>query len=228
MHEPERLLVVAHGTAAPEGTATTERLVADIAAARPGVPVEYCYLDVAEPSLPRALATLSGPTVLVPLLLSTGYHVQTDIPRAVGGRPDVRIARHLGPHPLLVDALVDRLREEDGAPAAATVLVGTGSSRPDAAAELRATADLLGTRLGRPVPVLTMADDLKARLGELDRPAEVATYLLAPGRFVDVLRAAATGIARVAAPIGLHPALVRLVWQRYDEAVAGERGAGVR
>ena len=228
VYEPERLLVVAHGTASPAGIATTERLVAAIGAARPGVPVEHCFLDVAEPSLPQALAALSGPTVLLPLLLSTGYHVQTDIPGAVGGRPDVRIARHLGPHPLLVDALTDRLAELDGPPAAATALVGTGSSRPEAAAELAATAESLAARLGRPVPVLTMADDLHGRFAELDQPLEIATYLLAPGRFVDVLNSAADGIARVAAPIGLHPALVRLVWQRYDDAVSSEPDVGVR
>ena len=72
------------------------------------------------------------------------------------------------------------------------------------------------------------APDVTDRFAELDQPLEIATYLLAPGRFVDVLNSAADGIARVAAPIGLHPGLVRLVWQRYDEAVTSEADAGVR
>jgi sirohydrochlorin ferrochelatase len=186
-----------------------------VGAARPAVPVSVCFLDVTEPRLPTALSGSSGPLVLVPLLLSTGYHVQVDIPAAVAGRPDVRIARHLGPHPLLTDALVDRLPTGDGAVA----LVGSGSTRWEAAAELTEAGALLADRLGQPVSVLTTADDLRPRLSELPPPRRVATYLLAEGRFVDLLRDAAADVAAVAAPLGAHPALVRLVWARYDEAV---------
>jgi sirohydrochlorin ferrochelatase len=214
MERAPRLLIVAHGTASPAGSATTSALVDAVAAARPSVPVSLCFLDAATPRLPEALTALPGPLVLVPLLLSTGYHVQTDIPAAVAGRPDVRIARHLGPHPLLVDALVDRLPDGDGD----VVLVASGSSRPEAAGELHAAAQLLSERVGHLVQVLTMADDLHARLAE-HAPARVATYLLAEGRFVDVLRDAARGVAAAAEPIGVHPAVVELVWARYDEAL---------
>jgi sirohydrochlorin ferrochelatase len=214
MSQLPRLLVVAHGTASAAGSATTSALVDAIKAARPSVPVSLCFLDVAAPRLADALSALPEPLVLVPLLLSTGYHVQTDIPAAVAGRSDVRIARHLGPHPLLIDALVDRLPGGDGD----VVLVASGSSRPEAADELGTTARLLAERLGRPVQVLTMADDLHSRLAA-HGPARVATYLLAEGRFVDLLRDAAGDVATVAEPIGVHPALVELVWSRYDEAL---------
>jgi sirohydrochlorin ferrochelatase len=212
VNESPPLLVVAHGTASALGSSTTAALVEAIAAARRSVPVSLCFLDVATPRLPEALMALPGPAVLVPLLLSTGYHVQTDIPAAVTGRADVRVARHLGPHPLLTEALMDRLPTG----ADEVVLVGSGSSRPEAAGELAGAAALLGNRLGRSVQVLTMADDLRARLAQL-APVRVATYLLAEGRFVDMLREAASGLAAVADPIGVHPALVELVWTRYDE-----------
>jgi sirohydrochlorin ferrochelatase len=50
----------------------------------------------------------------------------------------------------------------------------------------------------------------------------VATYLLSAGRFYDQLRdaanaSAARGATTVSAPIGGHPALVELVWARYDQ-----------
>jgi sirohydrochlorin ferrochelatase len=224
MHETvPRLLVVAHGTASPTGSATTARLVDAVRAARPDRVVDLAFLDVVEPRLPDVLDDRL--TVLVPLLLSTGYHVRSDIPAAVSGRPNVHIARHLGPHPLLVEALADRLAElpaADGAavdrtPSARTVLVGAGSSRPEADAELAEAGRLLAARLGRPVEVHTMAEDLP-RVLRAGGSARVATYLLAEGRFVDTLRAAADGWGVVAAPIGVHPALVRLVWTRYDEA----------
>jgi len=213
-----RLLVVAHGTASTDGRATTEALVTAIAAARPGVGVGLCFLDVVEPSLPAALDALGPqPAVLVPLLLCTGYHVQTDIPAAVAHYPHVRVARHLGPHPLLIDVLLDRL---GGMPAAGSLaLVGAGSTRSQAYTELAETARLLAARVGRPVAVLTMADDLGASLRGLARPVNVAAFLLAEGQFVTSLGEAAAGVAAVSSPLGVHPALVSLVWTRYDEAL---------
>jgi sirohydrochlorin ferrochelatase len=54
---------------------------------------------------------------------------------------------------------------------------------------------------------------------QLTPPVEIATYLLAGGEFHEGLRQAAAGIATVAEPIGVHPALVQLVLQRYDETL---------
>jgi sirohydrochlorin ferrochelatase len=210
-----RLLAVAHGTASPEGSATTARLVDAIRAARLDVRVDLAFLDVAAPRLPDVLD--DRPTVLVPLLLSTGYHVQTDIPAAVAGYPQVRVAHHLGPDPLLADALLDRLPR--GPAERSVALVGAGSSRPEAADDLAGMAALLGRRIGSPVHISTLGEDVRAALAALPPPRQVATYLLTEGQFVISLRAAADGLAEVAEPLGVHPALVELVWQRYDEAI---------
>jgi sirohydrochlorin ferrochelatase len=223
---PPRLLIAAHGTESPVGSATTAALTHAVAAARPDVPVALCFLDVVAPSLTEALDAEPGPTVVVPLLLSTGYHVQSDIPAAVAGRQDVRVARHLGPDPALTDALAERLAEARGAASPnSTVLVGIGSSRSEARAELEECARQLSVQLGRDVAVLTMLDDLRAAFAALPDPAEVATYLLADGHFLTKLRAAAEGLAIVAEPLGVHPTLVELVLRRYDEA---RLGGGVR
>jgi sirohydrochlorin ferrochelatase len=219
MDETPRLLAVAHGTASATGTATTRRLIEAVRAARPDVPVDLCFLDVVEPRLADALD--HRPTVVVPLLLSTGYHVQTDIPAAVAGRPSVRVARHLGPDPLLADVLVARLPHSSGGSVA---LVASGSSRPEAADELAAMAALLGRRLDTDVRVITLGEDVRAALEELPAPVRVATYLLTEGQFVTTLRTAAEGLAAVAEPLGVHPALVRLVWQRYAEAAGTQEG----
>lgn len=217
---PARLLVVAHGTASAAGRATVESLLDAVRAQRPTTETALCFLDVLEPQLPDALD--DRPTVVVPLLLSTGYHVQSDIPAAVADHPATTVARHLGPDPLLVEVLLERLPARQAAdPAGSTVLVGSGSSRPDATAELATTAGLLRDRLGRDVTVFTMGDDLPAALRALPQPVRAATYLLAEGYFVDKLRAAAPDPTLVAAPLGVHPALVRLVWERYDAATDG-------
>ena len=223
MHEqsavprPHRMVLVAHGTRSAAGLQTTRELRDAVAAARPGTPVELCYLDVVDPRLPDVLAADDRPAVVVPALLSTGYHVQHDIPEAIGQRADTVLARHLGPHPLLVDAMLDRLPPPHAA--AATALVGAGSSRPEAREELAATAALVGARTGGEVAVFTMADDLPAELAALPHPLQVVTYLLAEGQFVSTLRTAAGPTARVGDPLGVHPALVELVWTRYDEAL---------
>jgi sirohydrochlorin ferrochelatase len=209
-----RLLVVAHGTASADGSATTARLVEAIKSARPTTSVDLGFLDVVAPRLPDVLD--ERPTVVVPLLLSTGYHVQSDIPAAAAAYTQVRVARHLGPHPLLADALVDRLGPL--APGGSVALVGAGSSRPEAADEIAEMGRLLAARLSRGVPVLTLADDVRGTLATLPAPVRVATYLLAEGQFVSSLQHAAEGLAAAAEPIGVHPALVRLVWQRYDDA----------
>jgi sirohydrochlorin ferrochelatase len=221
MGERPGLLVAAHGTEVAAGSATTNALVAAVRAARPGLPVSLCFLDVARPSLTEALDAACGPLVVLPLLLSTGYHVQSDIPAVVANRPGVRVARHLGPDRLVIDTLVDRLGPSD---AATTALVGVGSSRPEARAELDEAARLLAGRIGRPVTALTLGQDVRAALQAMAPPVDVATYLLAEGRFVNRLRQAAAGIARVADPIGVHPALVELALARYDEAGLDEAG----
>jgi sirohydrochlorin ferrochelatase len=221
MPDQPALLVAAHGTASPAGSATTAALVAAIAEARPDVPVSLCFLDVAAPRLTDALVANPVPMVVVPLLLSAGFHVLTDIPAVVAGHPQVLVARHLGPDPLIVDVLVARLAEVRATAAVATtVLVAAGSSNPAAAADVAQAAEQLGERLGRPVSVLTLGSDVRAALAGAAAPVEVATYLLAEGQFVDNLRAAASGVATVADPIGVHPALVALVLARYDETVA--------
>ena len=211
-----RLLLVAHGTASPAGMATMQRLLDAIRAARAGTRVDLAFLDVVEPRLASALS--DEPTVVVPLLLSTGYHVQTDIPALVASYPHTRVARHLGPDPLVIRALTDRLDAARTGQPATTVLVGAGSSRPEAALELTRAAELLGARVGRSVRTLTMGDDLRGALVSYVGPVEVATYLLAEGQFVSALTEAADGLATVSAPLGVHPALVDLVWQRYDES----------
>ncbi len=216
---PATLLVAAHGTRSADGAATTRALVDAVSAARPAVPVSLCFLDVASPSLPDALDDLAGTdVVVVPLLLSAGYHVHTDIPSIVSGRPAVRVTAHLGPDRLVVSAVASRLREAGGDPAASVLLAAIGSTRPAARAEVSAAARLLADELSRPVDVLPLGPDVEAALERRSKPVAVATYLLAEGGFLDALRSAVGSAGVVADPIGVHSALVTLVWARYGAA----------
>ncbi|MCW2496706.1 CbiX/SirB N-terminal domain-containing protein [Jatrophihabitans sp.] len=213
------LLLAAHGTESPAGSATTRELVAAIAAARPGLDVQLCFLDVATPSLATALDGLPGDVVVVPLLLSAGYHVATDIPAVVAGRPNVRVAGHLGPDPLIIAAVADRLLAARGSQTpVSTAFAAIASSRSSAWGEVNEAVAALSLAVGRDVTLLPLGSGAATTLATLPAPVEVAVYLLAEGTFLGELQASA-GTALVAAPIGVHPLLVSLVLARYDTAV---------
>ncbi|WP_374215159.1 sirohydrochlorin chelatase [Streptomyces longispororuber] len=242
-HQEPALVLVAHGSRDPRALATVTELVGLIRARRPGLTVRLGHIELNEPLLGDTLAALpAGRAVLVPLLLSRGHHAKHDIPEAAdaAGHLLTRVAAPLGPHPLLVDALHDRLLAagwpdrltESVRRRGGVVLAAAGSRDPEAADDTRRTAALLALRLGVPVvpafasaagpDVATAVRSLTAR-GR--HTVAVASYFTAPGRFATETAAAAPGIA--AAPLGTHPALARLVLHRYDEALtAAPRTAG--
>jgi sirohydrochlorin ferrochelatase len=217
-------MLVAHGTAAPSGLATVEALVARLRTARPDLTVRLGYLDVARPRLAEVLRDCHGDAVVVPLLLSTGYHVRHDIPAILAACPRLRprLAGPLGPDPLLAVALADRLREAGwrGGP---VLLAAAGSRDPTTAHQVTTMAALLGERIGAAVTTAYAhtgaADmiDVETAVRHHDPTPTVATYLLADGYFAR--RIAAAG-APAAAPIGVHPAVVSLVLRRYRQALA--------
>jgi sirohydrochlorin ferrochelatase len=212
------LLAAVHGTRSPDGQATTRALISHVRGVRAGLSVDVCFLDVLEPRLAPRLAALSGPVVVVPVLLSAGYHVRDDVPSAAAARATV--ARHLGPDRVLSEVLAARLAAAGGDAADAVALVASPSTRASAAHDLVTAAGDLASVLGRPVQPLTVGATLPDSLAALPGRVGIATYLLGEGHFSDVLRAAASeaGAVAVAAPLGAHPAIAELIVARYDEA----------
>ncbi|MFI5976164.1 sirohydrochlorin chelatase [Streptomyces sp. NPDC051452] len=222
---------MAHGTRDPEGVAVVEALVDRVRALRPDLRVERCFLDLLAPSLTEALARLRGEVILVPLLLGAGYHVRVDIPEALASALHLRarVAGALGPHPLLADALNDRLAEAGwGTDDGPVVLASAGSTDPDANADAAAMASLLRVRLASRHDVLpaylcaagpSPAEAVAALRAEGHSRIAVAPYLMGPGFFAR--RAAHAGGCLTSAPLGTHASLARLVALRYDEALGG-------
>jgi sirohydrochlorin ferrochelatase len=210
------LLAAAHGTRSTVGAATVRALISQVRELRPALEVDVGYLDVQQPRLAARLDALREALVVVPLLLSAGYHVTDDIPSTAADR--AHIARHLGPDPAITRVLVSRLAAAAGGDDADVVaLVGSPSTRASAGRDLAAAAADLAAAIGRPVHPLTVGDSLTARPGRI----AVATYLLSEGYFFDALRAdAAAAGAVVSEPLGAHPAIAALILQRYDEALA--------
>ncbi|WP_431966110.1 sirohydrochlorin chelatase [Actinacidiphila sp. bgisy160] len=237
---PPVLVAVAHGSRDPAALRTALALVDRIRDLRPGLSVRLGHIEIDEPPLDDTLAALDGEAVLVPLMLTRGHHVKRDIPGALARAPHLRgrVAAPLGPHPLLAEALHDRLAEagwRTGSPRAARragiVLAAAGSRDPRSARDTEATAALLRARLGGNVPVVpayaSAGPDVAGAVRRLaaggrDRVA-VASCFAAPGRFATATAAAAPWIA--AAPLGAHPAMAALVLHRYDRALAGTAGS---
>lgn len=215
---------MAHGTDNPSGQTTVTALRDRVAELLPGVQVTDAYVDVQEPRLAEVVESLVGqgiPTVIVPALLSTGYHVEVDIARTVANSELVVATPPLGPDPLLAAILVDRLDEAGVVPEDPVVLAAAGSSRATGVAAVRRQAELLaalrpGTVTAAYISAAQPSVEEALVAGDRGGPqAAIASYLLGHGMFHDRLRRHG---AVVSEPIGTHPRLAELVRQRYLDA----------
>jgi sirohydrochlorin cobaltochelatase len=244
------LLIAGHGSADEAGAAQF-RLFAERVAKRmaaDGVPVAGGFIELSAPPIRDAVASLvtAGASRLgtVPLMLVAAGHAKGDIPAALAREqerhPGLRVAygRPIGPHPSVLALLRARLAEA-GADADTTVLlVGRGSSDPDANAEIAKVARLLAET--------TDVAGVEYAFVSLAPPAVAAGLercrLLGAGRIVVLPYFLFTGIlpvrvtAQAAAWAADHPGtpvttadvlgdrdeLADVVIERYREALAGD------
>ncbi|MBB5912276.1 sirohydrochlorin ferrochelatase [Nocardia transvalensis] len=188
--------------------------------------VRTAFVDVLGPSPSEVLRDLgSVPAVVVPAFLASGYHVYQDVPREVAEseHPSVAVTPALGPDPALARIMRLRLREAGWRPGDAVVFAAAGSSDARARHDVRRAARMLGDHLRTPVPVAYIATgtprvpEVVAALRESGaRRVFIASYLLAHGLFHQRLHEA--GADGVAAPLGVHPAAVHLLLDRYTTA----------
>ncbi|MFF2268420.1 sirohydrochlorin chelatase [Cellulosimicrobium cellulans] len=188
--------------------------------------------DSAEPGAPATTAsTAPRDAVVVPLLLSGGFHVSVDVAAAVEDRGPgagrAAAATPLGPDPRLVDLLADRLAEAGLRADDAVVIAAAGSSRPGAARDVEELAAGLRGRVSGSVTVgygamakPSVPDAVAAARAALAPGGRVvvAAYLLAPGFFYD--RVLEAGGDVVTAPLAPDARLAAIVLDRYDTAAA--------
>ena len=223
------LLAVAHGSRDPAAKECVLALTRRVARLADGTRVGAAFVQHEEPSLVTALddaVTEAGAdgAVVVPLLLSTGYHLSYDI-AAAARASGVPVARPLGPDPRLVRALADRLAEAGVPGGVPVVLAAAGSRDPRALAETRLQAAMLAAHRRAPVVAAFVSaarpdvdEAVTVLAGLTGKPVAVAAYLLAPGLFHD--RLALSG-AWVSAPLGDHPAVADVIVDRF-RAAAGQ------
>ncbi len=249
------LMLVGHGTVDPAGVAEfvsfTDRVRRRLA---PGdVDVDGGFIELSRPTVHEAWGALAarGHTRMaaVPMVLAAAGHAKGDIPaalaREVARDPGTSyvLGRPLGPHPVLLEILAERIADAlrvDGArPEGTTVLlVGRGATDPDANGEVAKVARLLWE--GRAYDgvetafVSLAAPDVATGLARCRalgaRRVVVAPYFLfdgvLPRRVVAQARAFAADHAdvdvRTAGYLGDTDALAGLVVDRYHEALHGD------
>lgn len=227
---PLRLVAVTHGAPSTANREAVIRLVDGVASERPELDVSISFVDASRSDVAAALGSAAdAEAVIVPLVLSAGFHVRTGLSLGLDDRGGgSRLAAELGPDDRIVDVLAERLGRLQLADRDSVVLAAAGSNDPRAVRECFETARRLGQRLGRPVTVGFIAaaiprlPDAIEMIREVHPGARVVlgTYLLAPGTFYDA--AAAAGADAIAEPLLLpgEPApggLVALVLERYAE-----------
>ncbi|WP_432420704.1 sirohydrochlorin chelatase, partial [Nocardia farcinica] len=233
-----------HGSREPRSAATAATGAERVAAARPGVTVRPAFLDLSAPAVDRVVDALAraGHTriVAVPLLLGNAFHARVDLPGLLAAarraHPLLRVDRSevLGPDPRLVAALADRVRETSESSARplpvagqrlGVVVAAVGASSAAANARTRRVATALtahtgwATEIGFATAAPGVPDAARRLYARGADRVVVAHYFLAPGLLTDRIADSAPDLAHTA-PLGTHPALIDLVWDRYDAVAA--------
>jgi sirohydrochlorin cobaltochelatase len=246
------LLLVGHGSSDQRGVAEFGALTARVRSrlAASGVEVDGGFIELSSPTVHAAWSRLAGRghhrLVAVPLVLVAAGHAKGDIPAALA-RESLRdglsfvMGRPLGPHPALLGVLGERIadvlsaREPSGT---AVLLVGRGSTDPDANAEVCKVSRLL--QEGRDYAFVETAfvsltgPDVPAGLERCRRLGAsrvvVAPYFLFDGVLPRRVGVQARAFARrhddlevrLAGHIGDCAQLAELVVERYGEALHGD------
>ncbi|MEV5143307.1 sirohydrochlorin chelatase [Streptomyces sp. NPDC052727] len=251
MTTPPALLIAGHGTRDDAGAEAFRDFVRELGRRHPELPVAGGFIELSPPPLGEAVTELVEQGVrrfaAVPLMLVSAGHAKGDIPAALAREKErhpgisYTYGRPLGPHPALLNVLERRLDEVlDGVDRAevTVLLVGRGSTDPDANAEVFKAARLLWEGRGYAgvetafvslaAPDVPSGLDRCAALGA--RRIVVLPYFLFTGILPDRVRqqtgqwaAAHPGTeVRSADVIGPEPELLDLVMERYEEAVKGD------
>lgn len=207
------LILVAHGTRSAAGQAQVQALASRVG--RPVPDVRLSYVDVQTPRLDAVVSTVDR-AVVVPLLLTAGYHVRVDIASAIAGTSVVATP------PLHDERLTAALAQRVAAagPADAVVLAAAGSSDPHAQADIAEVARAFPCHVAYASPALSprVRDVVAGLRSQGAERIVVAAYLLVDGLFHRYLHEA--GADAVTAPLITHPAVTDLVLRRYRTAAS--------
>ena len=253
----QAILLVGHGSRDPEGN---EELLAFAGRVREQLAGEYpvvetCFLEFAKPNIAQGIANcISGgatQVTVVPIILFGAGHSKLHIPHEIDEAreryPDVAFAygKPIGVHPLTLEILAARLREAGYAWEAgqersedAILIVGRGSSDPDANSDLMKVSRLLWER----VPVRYVetcyigvtqpdfAEGMRRCVSLGAKRVYVLPYFLFTGVLIKRMETMLLAFSgqypevpmQLAGYFGFHDALIEILRDRVEEAARGE------
>ncbi len=245
------LLIVGHGSRDGRGVREFHELVALVRERNPELAVEGGFIELSRPPLSECVERLSRGgarrIAAVPLMLLAAGHAKDDVPatlvREKMQHPEVefRYGRALGIRPELLSLMDERICAavpEEEREETAVLIVGRGSSDPDANSDLAKISRLFYE--GRPYPMVetayvslsppNVAEGLERcrRLGA--RRVVVFSYFLFTGVLEERIRRQSEEFATenpemavsYAGYFGPHPLVVDLLVERYHEALRGD------
>jgi sirohydrochlorin cobaltochelatase len=247
------VLFVGHGSRDSEGTAEFLRIVDLFRAHDPGRVVECGFLEFARPVIGEGVARCvergARTVAVLPGMLMAAGHAKNDIPSEIHEArrryPEVQFhyGRHLHLHPNIIELCRQRIEEAERAagPAerkdALLLVVGRGSSDPDANADVAKLARLLwegmgfgwgaACYIGVTTPLLPEALERCHRMGY--RRVVVFPFFLFTGVLEKRIRRQTEEFGRqhpgseflCAGYLNVHPLLFDAFAERADEAVHG-------
>ena len=244
------LLIVGHGSRDPRGAEEFQELVSLVRARAP-MPVEGGFIELSRPPISECVNNLrergAREVSAVPLMLLAAGHAKDDVPatlvREKLTHPDLdfHYGRALGIRPELLELMDERISAvvpEEEKEGTAVLIVGRGSSDPDANSDLAKMARLFFE--GRPYPLVETAFvslappgvpealDRCRRLGI--RRVAVFSYFLFTGVLEERIREQSRNFAednpemevRYAGYFGPDARVAALVMERYRESFEGD------
>lgn len=244
-------VVVGHGSRNVAANEQFEGVVRELAKRCPDVKISHGYVELAKPALFDALSNAAQDAqrvVVVPLFLFAAGHVKNDLPlilaRARNVFPHVEFVAGaaLGVHPSLVQELQARLLAgplASGGKKAALLMVGRGSSDPDANADFcklsRLVAEGLNGVFTLPAFMGVASPSVKEGLELMARTRPdhliILPYLLFSGRLIERLSETLKDFStrypwirtELMPTLGNHPAVHRALEERALGAAEGSR-----
>jgi sirohydrochlorin cobaltochelatase len=244
------LLIVGHGSRDPRGAEEFQELVSLVRARAP-MPVEGGFIELSRPPISECVNNLrergAREVSAVPLMLLAAGHAKDDVPatlvREKLTHPDLdfHYGRALGIRPELLELMDERISAvvpEEEREGTAVLIVGRGSSDPDANSDLAKMARLFFE--GRPYPLVetafvslappsvTEALERCKRLGA--GHVAVFSYFLFTGVLEERIREQSRNFAednpevevRYAGYFGPDARVAALVMERYRESFEGD------
>lgn len=245
------LLVVGHGSRDPRGAREFHELLDLVRDRNPSLAVEGGFIELSRPPISECVDRLAEGgarrVAAVPLMLLAAGHAKDDIPatlvREKMNHPEMsfQYGRALGIRPELLELMDERVSgvvAEGEKAETAVLIVGRGSSDPDANSDVSKLSRLFYE--GRPYPIVESAyvsmtppnvhDGLERcrRLGA--KRIVVFSYFLFTGVLEERIREQSESFAagnpdvevRYAGYFGPHEKVADLLIERYEEAVGGD------